>query len=545
MSSHASDNSNKIQRRCCEECDGSLPWEEENPHADPANGTICSTCGHFYGFPAFYKGSSNDDESCLLYDYCYNHQWEKAGKRIAYVPREAEFVSSRFRYTALFWAIYQRAPVELIRALVGAFPEALSIHDTDGTDTWPIWIADSTYSLDERPEQLLDIVQIFVQAHPGVLRQLCNPVIESYLSDRVSGHDSIFHMAAEIPDDCSIQEVMAYTPCQDEVDEHWPAYSPSAGNAYRLASVLVQADSHADGNHSGSSPHRPFRLLHAIAGCRDPWLEESNRLYSGGFVALALRCNPQQITQQDESGDYPLHIAVSTINRDKAEYVGWSAEHEEQVGWSYEHEVQDLKRANMLKRWKEENCPHHGYEDFEEYVEACCMCCDHNTCIQKGLEKCTCKKDFESGLGPCDCDNDSFEWYFQKMTDEHRNDQKLVIQMLIKEGPEVAGYVDAAGNLPLHRALLSGKHWGGGVQDLVKANPDALSEADPSHKLYPFMLARSDTDTAFELLRACPHVLANLMEHLKMDQNIRRRRRLWPGYPNLYEWISSIRWKGT
>ena len=53
----------------------------------------------------------------------------------------------------------------------------------------------------------------------------------------------------------------------------------------------------------------------------------------------------------------------------------------------------------------------------------------------------------------------AFNWYFKKMNDEHRNDKKDVIAMLLKARPESATFRDRTGSLPIHLALVHGQNW--------------------------------------------------------------------------------------
>ena len=96
---------------------------------------------------------------------------------------------------------------------------------------------------------------------------------------------------------------------------------------FRLQSLLVKADHYGRINEG-----HPWRLVHACAGCQDPFFEPK------GLLSLAMRFYPEQLQEADESGNLPLHIAVSTVNRDKNEYY--------EPFWDLDNEIDDELYVN-------------------------------------------------------------------------------------------------------------------------------------------------------------------------------------------------------
>jgi hypothetical protein len=91
------------------------------------------------------------------------------------------------------------------------------------------------------------------------------------------------------------------------------------------------------------------------------------------------------------------------------------------------------------------------------------------------------------------------------------------IEVLATSFPIAASIPGRCGDLPLHLALKSGQRkWGEGLSSLVKAFPFALERRDRGTGLFPFQLPvvfpvgneLESLDTIFELLVACPHVVA-------------------------------------
>ncbi|KAL9186536.1 hypothetical protein ACHAXT_005774 [Thalassiosira profunda] len=88
-----------------------------------------------------------------------------------------------------------------------------------------------------------------------------------------------------------------------------------------------------------------------------------------------------------------------------------------------------------------------------------------------------------------------------------------VLNILLDGEPAAARERDAHGQLPLHVAIMRGKTLDEGVQALVDAHPDALTQPDSQTNLYPFMLAasvgrgRGHVGTIFALLRDAPDLV--------------------------------------
>lgn len=111
--------------------------------------------------------------------------------------------------------------------------------------------------------------------------------------------------------------------------------------------------------------------------------------------------------------------------------------------------------------------------------------------------------------GPSDIDVD----------DQEQAQQPSVVEVLLQSAQEsgrlVASVPDKRGNLPIHIALVSGKKWGSGIKQLLRAHPNALFAPHAPSGLYPFMLAavgnHDDIDTVYGLLRHSPSLVEELL----------------------------------
>ena len=89
---------------------------------------------------------------------------------------------------------------------------------------------------------------------------------------------------------------------------------------------------------------------------------------------------------------------------------------------------------------------------------------------------------------------------------KRQNCRASKLSLLCKSYPAASYCFDKEGNLPLHCALHNCVRWSDGLENLIKANPDALSTKDGSLSLYPFQLAacvdRPDLNTIYEVVRS-------------------------------------------
>ena len=71
---------------------------------------------------------------------------------------------------------------------------------------------------------------------------------------------------------------------------------------------------------------------------------QASEVHSKGILALAMRFYTEQLLEDDGRGNLPLHIALSTVNRDEKEYDGRVF----QVDEDGEYEVLHERRAQAL-----------------------------------------------------------------------------------------------------------------------------------------------------------------------------------------------------
>ena len=87
-----------------------------------------------------------------------------------------------------------------------------------------------------------------------------------------------------------------------------------------------------------------------------------------------------------------------------------------------------------------------------------------------------------------------------------------LIRELLQAYPEAASKRNKAGDLPLHIAIRDRMVWEEGLDEIVKAYPDALNAAEADSKLYPFLLAASlggkvAVNTTYQMLLVKPHLV--------------------------------------
>ncbi|CAB9523599.1 expressed unknown protein [Seminavis robusta] len=455
--------------------------QETNAHN--TNGKICQECGHLYGPP-------NCKETLLIH-YCQTKQWDDAILRLHDWPYEASHVGEK-NATALALAIQGEAPLSLIQALAEAFPNAVTTEWTfHGDAESPFWFAMTNLASNRK----LGHCKILVSANNNVLRTgYWNGIyyVRSPIAYFSYEFQRLMKNAGLAQHSCTVKELLER--------------GGSLGSTFHILSLLIKAEYHGklDDPIVGSS------LLHSIAGCRDPFFPEQP------LLSIVLRSSQEQFLEVDQIGRCPLHIAASTRNHDKANYLS-NQPNGDLIACS--------NRRDQFYQFMYSFCPHgcpHLYRNFEEYMK-CKPGFQHNCCCRQRLLRkdkdgkaysetehpsCDCRNRFEQAKRDCRCEK-AFDYYYDKMTDEHRNDKMDVIQVLIEACPRAAAIPDQAGSLPIHLAIASGKCWDAGVKAIVQAYPDAVGIKDPVTKLYPFMAAASanDLDTSLDLLRLRPDVL--------------------------------------
>jgi len=72
--------------------------------------------------------------------------------------------------------------------------------------------------------------------------------------------------------------------------------------------------------------------------------------------------------------------------------------------------------------------------------------------------------------------------------DHHRG---YIVKALLEKDPSAASVVNSFGKYPLFLAIISQLGWACGMEELLKAYPDALKEIDMEYHAYPFMLMAS------------------------------------------------------
>lgn len=95
-----------------------------------------------------------------------------------------------------------------------------------------------------------------------------------------------------------------------------------------------------------------------------------------------------------------------------------------------------------------------------------------------------------------------------------------VSEWILSIDPSAAFVQDVQGFNPFHYAMMMGKQWGGGLEDLAKLVPEWPHTRESASGLYPFMLAATpehstdeDVSTVYGLLRFDGSILLNALDH--------------------------------
>jgi hypothetical protein len=460
---------------------------------------------------------------CRMNESAFERDWEDVIARCKTHPEEAAYDGFTPGATALHWAIYWKADVKVVIALLKAWPQGASRGGEWHTPL--IWLFQIYNHFSDNS---VKVVEAMLQYNPPcIVRKTKEWDIVTCLASVASC--SFWRQILDVDlgqapfTITAAEQIYLQKKNKDDTDKKKKHESFNGANLWTMLLLLVNAEWRYRLNRSA-----PTNIISALAGCpsRD-WSPKSQST----LIRLACRLHPEQLTEANPAGDLPLHFAaaarmtlptVEDLEVDKQNE--WMNQREK---WEEGDDPTRCNRPQELVYLEEElvllqeglfdaQYEADGYPTGRHKTRAYVARGAYTTAaIKEKLD--LYKQDIatvESQISVlttpvCDCPFCKDQRYPLK---DLRN--KEAIQVLLEMSPDAAKYLNHRGDLPLHIAITTRKTWAGGIKDLVDSHPQSLT-AFGSAKLLPFQMAAAQNtieqcshmnsvNTVFELLRACP-----------------------------------------
>lgn len=405
-------------------------------------------------------------DPCRLLKLIKMSDWAGALARISSHPMESRHIGLHGR-TPLHYACSNDAPAVVIQALLQVFPESSTMTGT--TNMNPLHIACSSHSAS------VLVVRAFLE----------NGRYEQFSMRDLDG-DTPLHTACRCGAPLDVLDVLlrAYSASVHELDYEglnpvqrlWVRYFVILGvdviegvtssadlvgellDAWKKTELLLRCAHHGQWENSMIDSYAQFRAVHAAAAVDCP----------RAIVKIATKVYPYQIHERDENGRTPLMIAAAA------------------------------------PIYKVRNLSDEGYS-LEDFVLSSTSSTPTTEAVENLREVAT--ANLENNI---DAANNTKYPSVIEILLQANNDNPC-------QGAELS---DPSGRLPLHLALMSGKGWSDGIQQLIEAYPESLCLPDRSSRLYPFMLAASrvncDISLVYEILRLNPNAIHLLTKNRRM-----------------------------
>ena len=543
--------------------------------------SVCSACS----LPLFDKVDRDAVEhnswgdNTVLTELCFNYRFEEALRRARLFPREANTLGKKAKKggtfasrseSALHWAAYNDAPLDLIRELVKAGPDMV------------------TYSAGWHEQGTpLDII-LYGRDYPGVMADTLDRV-RIILDGDVRAAASLFTAYTRL-----VRKI--YEAMDDEesypdripadlgfIEEHMPDEALTDLGRKAMASttltfreqckmmldvfVLIAKKGYygsAGGKDREENCCDDKPLLHALVAFPYQLREDDLNwtFVPDRTVKLACRLNPDELSLTDDNGNLPLHLAVAhrTPYRKKDEWE-LRAERENQIDIEY-----GMKEYGLY--WLIEEVPLHcqridrqkdDYDLFnsktidlllEKYSQAAktknndgdlplhlalkarkALCIvralveaypdavrsldgDGNTCLHLLAQQMPGSLNVKEIFA--EHEDDLEDYYFDGDEglgyDLMSSDKTAILELLVQKYPEACLVRNNDGLLPYQCFMWNEaqNHW----QNVLRfMNEEAATTVDKGTGLYPFMEAAiaGDVDLTYRALQKFPSV----MEHLR------------------------------
>jgi hypothetical protein len=279
---------------CCRECDRSTAMivkQESNPALLPY--LTCKYCTA----PMYYERDTDNVEQddgdiggIPLISHCFNYSWEAALQRVRIYPKEADSHAGDCRAeSALHWAVYNGAPVEVIREIAAAGPSMVEFQAGWHEQGLPLDI-------------LLGIRYYFIK--PDLTSKVM-AILEGNMNAAalsVNAAWSCQHRAVvqdgKVLEDTRDEKQRKYTTltCQEQALLLWDIFSLLSKVAYYK--TLDCTD---------------LPLLHALADFPFFYRDQDGMNWSqcpSKALQAAIRMHPEELLKPDTKGNLPLHLAA-------------------------------------------------------------------------------------------------------------------------------------------------------------------------------------------------------------------------------------------
>ncbi|KAL9189215.1 hypothetical protein ACHAXT_011705 [Thalassiosira profunda] len=383
--------SNKRPRRQCVKCTACdrTGIEAAAQGKDPSNflptGQICDGDGACAN-PTFHRIHHDTVEYTRygepkLTSLIFSGNFDDALIRVKTYPKEASALGKDVkRESALHWAVYNGAPLELVRALLQVAPEMATYSPGWHEQGLPLEIA-----LSRRyffiPPYMLDMVRAFVDANKeSASLALCT----AFSKVARSTHDAAFDYEKypdRIPADFgfAVEGSMKRKGCTSEEDilsdDEKNVTTLSAREQFRMMydcfALLAKA-----AYYEGKSDLDGLPLTHALAAY-PYWCKVDDLNWAtlpSEALLIAFRLNPEELLLLDDQGNTPIHLAAGHREpiREKEQ---WELEMDDSIDIDYCLENKFYGLVYVLREGVEEE-GRDGYDSFnsshvEKLVKAC------------------------------------------------------------------------------------------------------------------------------------------------------------------------------
>jgi hypothetical protein len=398
------------------------------------------------------KHNSND-----LIQLCMARDWEAAFERVGSHPQEARFGSMRACESALHYAAVGNAPVHLLQAIATAGGPRLvtKVHVGHAMGV-PIDCLLASCPLSSMTPDLKDKVLAILEANPVAGAELSIQtafhLIQRHVKRALQTYPQTFPSSAADGTFVFIEE----EECRQGVQIIWDVFVLLVKVAY-YKTMDIPLDS--------------LPLLHALVDyskplyCWEHGLLRKRRAIGGKAIQFAARLLPHELLLTDpmsDSGDLPLHLAISKTNPDGMSHARHDRYNSRNIR-SILHacpKAADVTNHRGLLPLELSLLVGQSWDNVSDILDA-------STGAVNATTGCNIMHMIAASTRLWDYS------YNNDFADVHH--KLLQVQ-------------NHAGLLSLHVAIHQGMPWHGGMELLYEAFPGAITQPD-TNGLYPFLLA--------------------------------------------------------
>jgi ankyrin repeat protein len=428
-----------------------------------------------------------------LIRHCFNTSWEAALQRVRIYPKEANSSSGDYKTsTALLWAVYNQAPLEVIREIAAAGP-SMVVYEADWHELGlPLDILLRTYY--DVPDLTSKVMAIL----EGNMNAAALSVNAAWVC---------YHRAVD----------------QDGTLLLWDIFSLLSKVAYYK--TLICTD---------------LPLLHVLADFPFFYRDHDVMNWSqcpSKALETAIRMYPEELLTPDAKGNLPLHLAAK---RDEPKKEQWEQDSDDESEceeeWTDPYDGYNIDKIKILAK----ACPeaskvrnsdgdlplHVAMKARKSWAGILAIFDAYPDAVDKagntGLHLAAMSKVpymQDKIVFHDSAEEEHFElegdWENHSHFEKSTTDISL-IERLVEANPTGLQTRNRQGSLPLLSGIKCGKSWNEGIETMLEAYTDAAQEPDAETGLLPFMLAalhgeedETAVDLTYRLLLEFPAALEN------------------------------------